>query len=477
MGTVFQVMAVGDSSMWGQGLNRADTYALQSAQRLAKLLRKELAFQNLARSGAKLEAKADKTKANVFRIRSGKVIPTFSGDRHTFADRFPELFKTDKDAEDFLDEEVNVQDPARALFGDVPATFPTITAQIRSVSDKDGKATALLLMNGGVNDVDFEDVLDPDGDPTDVIERTIRGAMFDKLKLALRRARRKFPNAVIIYVGYFAPFTGGSDRGRLERMFKWFSGLPGWTLLANDFLENPVGRWMPPSIIMNALLETAGDKVRESIDRSEFAQEKGLSFIKKAIAEIAAELGPNDPGIVLADPAFKPENALFGDVPMLHEGYHPPDMPDNPLVKFEHVKDAMLKERLRRFPRIGLAHRLQDLSNSLRELVTLAAVVGAQPSLAKQKHLLDEKLRKLQPRIRNLRNDLDGPQSLRQSVNAIANGPFNVDAVNPVITALDKETANLRIAQIASFLHPNEAGARRYADVIVRVYKAQKDIR
>lgn len=30
MGTVFQVMAVGDSSMWGQALKRADTYALQA---------------------------------------------------------------------------------------------------------------------------------------------------------------------------------------------------------------------------------------------------------------------------------------------------------------------------------------------------------------------------------------------------------------------------------------------------------------
>jgi hypothetical protein len=84
----------------------------------------------------------------------------------------------------------------------------------------------------------------------------------------------------------------------------------------------------------------------------------------------------------------------------------------------------------------------------------------------------DLTLPQLQPKLRGLRDDLDGPQSLRAAVDAIANGPFDRNAVKEAIAALDKETGSLKIAQIASFLHPNEAGARRYADVIVHRYQA-----
>src|SRR5689334_15959501 len=105
------VWIVGDSVMWGQGLNHADKFALQAVTRIAALEGKEIAIaigseRFTARSGAKLLAREDTLagqEATVVALPSGKTRPVFLGDSTTFYDRFPRLFTSDLQAEAFLD--------------------------------------------------------------------------------------------------------------------------------------------------------------------------------------------------------------------------------------------------------------------------------------------------------------------------------------------------------------------------------------
>jgi hypothetical protein len=450
MADAFTVAAVGDSAMWGQGLRRQDTFARIAANKIAVSLGRNLVFPLfLARSGAKLEAVVDNQQAAVYTLPSGKPQPAFRGDRQTFYDRFPALFTTDEAALRFFDLQINDQQPARTLFGDIPATFPTVHRQVTSTSPQVGATVDLLFMNGLVNDLDFEDILDPRGSTLEIIDAAIKNAVLKKLATVLRLARKTFPNALIVYTGYFSPFSQGSDRDEIERLFKYLESLPGWKLLINDFLEHPIGAWTPVGVIANAFVDTAEELVRTAVQRSEFAFGRGLFWILRAVSEF--QKTDTGPGILFAHPGFGPNNGLFGSEPLLHEGYHPPDVPANPGggIHFHPVRDALVKQREDQFPRIKLIGRLTELLKALRALESF-------PGFLKQ----------LQPKIRELHDDLDGPQSLRGKLNSVATGPFNGANVAAAISGLESEIASLKVAQIASFVHPNEAGARRYADVI-----------
>src|SRR4051794_13520164 len=135
-----QVAAFGDSLMWGQGVERK--------KRFSQLIAVGLGRQH-GQTGA----------LSVDRSRSGAAIRVTSGKaRDDFVDTFPHLFPDASDAEAFLrgDEQA-----ATRLFGEVPATFPTVEWQVSAVSDAAGKKIDVALVSGGANDGDFENVINP----------------------------------------------------------------------------------------------------------------------------------------------------------------------------------------------------------------------------------------------------------------------------------------------------------------------------
>jgi hypothetical protein len=294
--------------------------------------------------------------------------------------------------------------------------------------------------------VDFENVLDPlEGDPLEKIDREIRKFAFDKLTSLLREARRKCPNALMILSGYFLPISRSSDRSQLKRLLEFLSGEPGFKLAVNNFLTSPLGMVHPLGILgaITGKTKDVDALVSESIQRAEFAFGRGLFWLRRAVTELfESEL--RGPGILFAHPGFGPQNALFGAAPFLHQGYRKPDADDHA------VKDAVLAERVAKFPRLSLLQRLVGALN----LVAGPAVTLPDAEVSG---------------LRQLRNDLDGPTSLREALTAVVT-KSDLSSRAPAAVALEKEIGNLKMAQIASFVHPNEAGARRYADVIVERY-------
>lgn len=485
------VAVIGDSAMWGQGLKTADKFYVLAANRIAQSLRREAAFVvTTARSGAKLVAAVqtdagkrfviDPDMASFYGVKvvrvvdhrtveivlpSGATLRSPQGDRARFYDNYPHLFTTDEQVIAFF--EGNNEDPALALFGDIPATFPTITYQVGRIDDALGDSIDLVIMDGSVNDIDFEGVLDSmDGPEIGKIDLAIRTFAYEEFKRMVIKARQKFPRAVMLVTGYFSPFSQRSDRDQLEQLAKYRSGKPEWQILINDTLTSAWGEILLfPYSLLGDLTDTTVDieaKLSEAIDRSEFAHSRGLYWLRRAIAELC-ETDSVGPGLYFVNPSFRPENSLFAPNSFLHQGYKPPEENSSP----DRVRDAALAERLAQIPRRAHLPALDDAQQFLRALIGMIAQnVSPPPAL----------IERAKTAIAALHASLNGPLSLRQKLHEVLQETTNVSVLLTASKALNAEIGRIRHAEIASFVHPNEAGARRYADAIVAHYSRHRQL-
>ena len=114
-----RVAVVGDSAMWGQGLDRIDSYAVKAAIRIGKLVGKDPKIRHLtARSGANI----DVYRNNIERGRK---------QREYFADTYPEIIPENMRTA-FIQGDQIAEALAGNLFGETPATFPTVLNQVES---------------------------------------------------------------------------------------------------------------------------------------------------------------------------------------------------------------------------------------------------------------------------------------------------------------------------------------------------------
>jgi hypothetical protein len=107
-----QVAAFGDSLMWGQGNRRQDRFSALFTGRLrARVGQPGVLVWDSSRSGAKIGA--------------------LPGERESFVDAYPFLFPDAATRRAFLDD----RDESRALglYGEVPATFPTVLGLYKTV--------------------------------------------------------------------------------------------------------------------------------------------------------------------------------------------------------------------------------------------------------------------------------------------------------------------------------------------------------
>jgi hypothetical protein len=439
--------------MWGQGLAHADKFAVRAANRIAAAGGQTAAISLFSpRSGAKLSAASNAREEHVVRLPSGATRKFPGGDRYLFYDTYPALFGTDTQVLDFFggrDEEVG-----RRIFAEVPSTFPTIDHQIASTPVEDGRLVDLLIIDGSVNDVGLEEVLNPEeGSSLDDIDRAIRKFAFDRVKNVLKRARARFPNAVIVVTGYYSPFTADTDRTKLIAMFKFMSDRPGWQLWLNDFLTTGFSRFAFPLALLGSLIgEDLGELADQAVHRSEFAHTRGLFWLRKAVAELF-DSGDRRPGIFFAHPGFRPEHGLFaGGTALLHEGYRPPGEGE-PVVR-----DAVLDERVAAIPRVEHLPELHKAIVSILRLRSGQLRPDERPAIVRE--------------LDRLRAALDGPTSLRERLAKLVQegvGPAQIHA-GRAADAVNSEIGRIETSTIASFLHPNRAGARRYADRIVATH-------
>jgi hypothetical protein len=430
-----RVAICGDSAMWGQGLIREHTYAHLAAAKIAASLDQDAEVEPGRSLFDPLRGEA----------RSGAKIRPSDTDADAFIDRFP-LFVTSEKAR--LDLKfARDESPGALLFGEHPATFPTITDAVRHLGARNGAQIGLVLMDGGINDIDFEEVLDPEGPDMSRIVKELRAIFGDSLNQLLRETRIAFPNAVIIIVGYFSPLTEDSDKDELERLFKYLADKPEWQVAANDAVQElPVVR----EFLNSFLTKDVDALIRKAIRRSKAAAAQAHFWTRRTVAGLPSSV--IGPGILYAHPGFRPHHGLFaGAQTLFHDGYRPPGDGRHA------VADEMLPRRLdgENIPR----RRLLGDYRALHTLVGALLLPNAAPPLEA-----------LAPKLRSLMAENDLPVSLRSAAQAVVDRETASRLVQ-LSAALEREIGRIEIATIASFVHPNEAGARRCADRIAEAYE------
>jgi len=399
--------------------------------------------------------------------RSGAKINAVLGDADTFIDTFPQFFRDESDRERFksgIDET-----PATRLFGENPATFPTITERTKHFIGPEGRSTHLVLINGGINDLGFENFLDPEGP---AFAGRIEEIFGIQLRGLLERTRATFPVALIIVVGYYSALSNMSDHEALADLLKYMSKKPHWQIEFNDFLQDL------PGLSDFANLIGAGKDVDALVDqavaRSLAAAAHAHFWTRKTIDSLPSNIAGS--GVIYAHPAFEAEHALFARLSLVYERYRLPT--DGGQI----VDDEMLPIRLSTIPRqrnlsvyVGIRRRLGSR--------LLAFPGNPFPSF----DFLGDR-RELLSALRPLLQQPDLPPSLRQAAETfITSFDHDIreqdwledrnhlrDIVRAILTdlrrAVEKEIARIEVATIASFLHPTDAGTDRYADRIVKAY-------
>ncbi len=159
----FNMLAFGDSIMWGQGLTENLKFATLVKNWVnTQLPGRGVSFQNLAHSGAIIQ---------------------------------PNL----------------VADVFGAGEGEVPASYPSIHRQVHRAYDamlpsKANLEVDLVLLNGGANDVGITNILNPLASSGSVRDLT-RAALADRMKYLLPIAAGLFPNAKFVVPGYYPIIT------------------------------------------------------------------------------------------------------------------------------------------------------------------------------------------------------------------------------------------------------------------------------
>ena len=406
--------------MWGQGLNRNDRFARRITRALPALLGKRSAVisADASRSGAKIRARGD--------------------DRATFVDRFPSLFTSPRQRGAFL--QSRDESPATGLYGEIPAPCPTVRGQVDLVSAALGRTIDVALVDGGVNDIDVEDIINPDVSAGEFIERwdgQIRAVAHDDVLDLLGRVRRKCPKAVIIYFGFFAPASYESSPSKIRAAFKheydndffwWLNGLIGFRDINN--------------------------MIHEAMVRSVWMQGRYQYWARQAVVDANRSTEMRGPGILFVPSGFRGGNSLFTRRPFLHEDYIDPTV------------DPARTERLRRCPRA-------DQLRNMRSVHATASSLSADPTSRSRIPL---------PRSARALNDaIDGPLRLKEALQNVVDQSArrrgrttttttttqrrgDASPEQLLLEPLQNEIERIQHALIASMSHPNAAGARSYAD-------------
>lgn len=138
--------------------------------------------------------------------RSGAELASDRQARGNFVSTFPELFRTRDDELKFVAEEDEAA--AHELYGEIPATFPTVRWQVRKPDARVGRDVDLALACGGGNDIGLETMFNPSNFSGEAGARRIADTAIQRLKdhesrVALHTAQEA--------AGAPAPVPGGPE--------------------------------------------------------------------------------------------------------------------------------------------------------------------------------------------------------------------------------------------------------------------------
>jgi lysophospholipase L1-like esterase len=221
---ILKVVVLGDSVMWGQGLQEEDKFTTKSVKEIGKLLDRNAEIStNFAHSGA-------------------QIIST-QQQRQKYVNVYPKRFAMDATRNPFPSELakgfINKKDENPTIpnyFEDVPSSFPTIGFQIGRVPISVATNAELVIINGGANDLSFPEFLHPENNRHDFVEHydpILEKISYKSVLALLKQARDKFPNATIIFTGYFSPFAPNVSNDEMRKLFEDLSGKPDLMIFIN----------------------------------------------------------------------------------------------------------------------------------------------------------------------------------------------------------------------------------------------------
>src|SRR5262249_46607965 len=122
--------------------------------------------------------------------------------------------------------------------GEVPHPYPTILQQVNGFSDAP-ETVDLVLITGGINDVDVRFILNPLTDPQELATLT-HLYCHDHLLLLLQNTVPRCPNPVIIVTSYFPILSAQSDPDLLHVFLQThFINIPTLPELEETFMQPP----------------------------------------------------------------------------------------------------------------------------------------------------------------------------------------------------------------------------------------------
>lgn len=249
-----RILAFGDSVMWGQGLLYADKYSRLSADAL------------LGYSMGCYDA---------MHAHSGATIMSSPAEPPARAPDDPY--------------------PSGSTLGENPSTAPSITMQVAAWDQPAWRGQAsrvkFVLLDGGINDVGVNNILDPFGSDA-ALESQTRQACEQGMSQLLSRILGVFPRAKVIVTGYYPLVSQDSDLVKLYLMLGALGLVPVIS-----------GITTPLATATVAILEAYRQRV---IARSNI-------FLAASDASLAAAVAAqNDPRAVFVPTGFRSENAVYG---------------------------------------------------------------------------------------------------------------------------------------------------------------------
>lgn len=190
--------------------------------------------------------------------------------------------------------------------GEVPIAYPTILEQVEGFAANPADVVAVLV-NGGINDVDIRNILNPVISPT-VLGLLIEEYCYDSMCVLLKAVAGKFDNPAtpIVLTPYYPILSPRS---------KPF-GIP-W-LLANEGLA------LPPQVDLGSGTNILVAKCMQFWTQSSAA-------LRRAAADVNVTAAQGR--ILFADPGFSERNAVFADEPWLFGlNNDPPFSPQDEVV-------------------------------------------------------------------------------------------------------------------------------------------------
>jgi hypothetical protein len=176
------------------------------------------------------------------------------------------------------------------VHGEVPIAYPTILEQVEGFVGPPADAIAVLV-NGGINDVDIRNILNPAVSPKTLSDLTSEHC-YDSMRVLLETVANRFDNpATTVVVTPYYPILSPKSKP---------FGIP--RLLANEGLAVP--SQLDLTVRNNPIVTRCLQFWSES-----------TVCLKRAVAEVNG--GTTTPRIAFADPGFTENNAVFAGEPWL----------------------------------------------------------------------------------------------------------------------------------------------------------------